>query len=407
MAVTVTRELARPIASKNDSYIQVQTDQSGAFIRMEFWSTLPSGPGTKVISMDFPVDAAGKASVNVKRVAEAMGIVGDYLRPSLPSFNQTTITEASGPIKFFYLKISDVNATTGSVISTTTTTNYSVMLAGINFDWQHYTSRELINFIVDGTKRRWLTWQPQTKLVRKDQQEYLYYYHDGFNIGNNLRLKYQLFYTDGTSSAATDKFVQSFATGKIYIIPVGYGQMNLAAVVDPLKTLSYYTVWLYSDSNTAPVTTIRTYDMDDRCFPGSKYLLFLNSISGMDTIRVIQNAESGLKTSAETAEHQQIYFNVDADPSILPAGQFYDYQRTGQRSHKVVTDLYTLETRLYLQELFMSTNVFEVKNGRFLPIKIVTDSLSLDKGSAALQSIAFEYRYQFEDNSYHPETLPA
>lgn len=395
MAITVIKAPQYIVPVKNDVWVEVETSLVGGKfqIRIQWWNLLVPHITTSIYS----IDGNNRAKFNLKPILMAAGNPDFPLVADVPTYNQATATNIFGAIKDWHMYIDELDSS-GALVSTVDILNNKVVLAGLSYE-KFTNSNAYAALIGTGTTfRKFLTNRPLTKKVLRDQQEFLYYLHTDTHFGDgiSMSIKATLYWTDGSTPTVVTKFTPTISLGNMYLIPAGFGQLNLAAdEASAGKTIAKYEVYLYSTTPSAGnVTNVYTYEVDQVVCTDSRYFLFLNSLGGMDTIhcRVVEEYQVAVET---TRVERSI-----PDGYAVSDGQFFELDKKVTRKFKVTTGLLSKAERLYLRELFLSSKVLEITDSQYLPVILNNNSVQLHKGPADMQSITFDYEYAFDDNAY-------
>src|SRR3954462_2173124 len=202
MSITITTPPDKLVASKNDAWTFVQTDDVNVSIQMNVFD---EASGAQIASILAPIDANNRAMFNIKRLVASMGVVPNVLLYQLPSFAQTTTSLATNNLKKYHLQIVSVDRTNGQQISNVSTGVLYDLLAGKSF---LNGNKNLLSLIGDGASstRRFLTCQPQERNTFITTQQYLYYYHNhngfAFALPAELKLNVKLYFNDKTTATA-------------------------------------------------------------------------------------------------------------------------------------------------------------------------------------------------------------
>ena len=394
MPITITTTPDKLVASKNDSWSFVQTDDQNVVIQMNAFDATAN---KKIASLIAPVDANNKAMFNSKRILQSMGVVPDVLGAQLPSFAQNIASLSNNNIKAYYLQFQTINKANAQVISTAQTSNLQVLLSGKSFI---NGNKNLLQIIGDGAgvQRKFLTCQPQARKTSKSTQQYLFYYHNenGISTGaTSFSMRVTMLLNDDSTIVKVVTPI-TLTHGQVAIFPVGYTQLNLGQYAPANKKITSYDVRLVLTSDSSKViSNVFTYQIDTRCLIRKKDFLFLNSLGGLDTMTAIDTQEIISNVQTEIAQRMLPYQYNTHD------GEYYNFFKLSSLAMKCISDLLTYDERLYLQEFFLSTNVYEITSTDFVPVILTDGDLSLHKARNDLQSVPFAFRYAFDEIAYN------
>ncbi len=226
---------------------------------------------------------------------------------------------------------------------------------------RHYSMYKDVFFteFMGGKVTRFLTWQPDNKLVRIDQPERLYFLTNFTPSPTSLLLRVRVNYDDDSSDTFTAKTVTDVSPMTVYCCPVGFAELGLGELP---KTVLTYQVWL-SNENTRQVSEVREFRVDRFEYETVKYLLFQNSLGGYDTLRCVGSPSENVSVSRQLLER---YTDYDYLPTV---SQVLINNTTGQRQISLnVGNWLSSEHREYLEDLLLSEDFYIVDQQEFIPL---------------------------------------
>ncbi len=126
----------------------------------------------------------------------------------------------------------------------------------------------------------------------------------------------------------------------------------------------------------------------------SRYLLFANSLGGLDTLRTEGRREATLEVAVDQAERPVQLGDAAPAPEELTFGV------NGQRKIKLATGWLPPAELAWLQELVLSRDVWELRAGRLLPLTLAKRQLLYESDEAALRGVTLELDYAFAPTAY-------
>jgi len=212
-------------------------------------------------------------------------------------------------------------------------------------------------------QQNFLTWQPNVKGVTYNTPEFLTYY-----AVSDATVKCQAHVedTDTTITLAT------ITAGQAWTIPVGY-----AVIAGKTGALpSYYDVWVENGSGER-LTYIQRYYAQDMKSEQEQWVLFENSLGGIDTFRAYGEADNTAAHTHNIAEIEEVAteFRVDTERKFK--------KNTGRLGKK---------ERLWLLDFFPSLKKY-IYAGAYLRQIVVTDSDVNYKASELPATYTFTYKY--------------
>lgn len=237
--------------------------------------------------------------------------------------------------------------------------------------WQFTVLRAGIDNFADTAsswlKRNFLTWQPTVKPVTYYTPEFLSYY-----AVEDCVAKCRAYVEENGSYVQTDIELGNLSHGKVWTMPMQYG-----VIAGKLgKMPSYYDVWVEDAAGTR-LTYIQRYYASDIRSEEEQWVLFENSLGGIDTFRAYGDAEN-------TAKHTHNVAEIENDSE--------EYRVDTVREYKKNTGFLSKEERKWLLDFFPSLGKF-LYTGNYVRRIVVTESDVSWQTKDLPSSYTFTYRY--------------
>lgn len=237
--------------------------------------------------------------------------------------------------------------------------------------WQFTVLRAGIDNFADTTsswlKRNFLTWQPTVKPVTYYTPEFLSYY-----AVEDCVAKCRAYVEENGSYVQSDIELGTLSHGKVWTIPMQYG-----VIAGKLgKMPSYYDVWIEDAAGTR-LTYIQRYYASDIRSEEEQWVLFENSLGGLDTFRAYGDAEN-------TAKHTHNVAEIENDSE--------EYRVDTVREYKKNTGFLSKEERKWLLDFFPSLGKF-LYTGNYVRRIVVTESDVSWQTKDLPSSYTFTYKY--------------
>jgi hypothetical protein len=219
-------------------------------------------------------------------------------------------------------------------------------------------------------KANFLSWQPQTKRVTYSSPEFLTYYAV---VAAYVRLK--AFFTDLNGNVVSNRVItlNELVSGRAYTIPLQYAAV--AAKLDGLLP-AFYDVWI-DNVHSERLTYIQRFVADDLLSRQEQWILFENSLGGVDSFRAYGSATF-------TGEHSYNIANID--------GVDVEYRIDTARKFNKNTGYLNGYDRRWLLDFFPSKGKFVCENGAFRRIVVSDSSVSfVDRELPSSYSFTFRY----------------
>lgn len=229
-----------------------------------------------------------------------------------------------------------------------------------------------------------LTWQPQTKKVTYYQPEYLTYY-----AVDDVKVKVKAYFqTLGVTTSVTIDYA-TLAAGNAYTIPMQYG---VIAGKLSHKLPNFYDVWIETTAG-ARLTYIQRYVVSNTLSEQEQWIIFENSLGGLDTFRAYGATDF-------SGEHTHNIAEID-DVS-------YDYRIDTERKFKKNTGYLDKYERQWLLDFFPAAKKFIYTGNTTRSIVVLEDEVNYN--SRELPS-SYTFTYKYADarpllNLPRTETLP-
>lgn len=237
--------------------------------------------------------------------------------------------------------------------------------------WQFTVLRAGIDNFADTAsswlKRNFLTWQPTVKPVTYYTPEFLSYY-----AVEDCVAKCRAYVEENGSYVQTDIELGTLAHGKVWTMPMQYG-----VIAGKLgKMPSYYDVWVEDTAGTR-LTYIQRYYASDIRSEEEQWVLFENSLGGIDTFRAYGDAEN-------TAKHTHNVAEIENNSE--------EYRVDTVREYKKNTGFLSKEERKWLLDFFPSLGKF-LYTGNYVRRIVVTESDVSWQTKDLPSSYTFTYKY--------------
>jgi len=263
----------------------------------------------------------------------------------------------------FYVQ-SHLAKTFTAVINNGQPINFRVVRAGVD---------NLSGTAENWLRRNFLTWQPSIKKVTNYSQEWLTYYP----ISQDARWRMRAHFANGISQL----FTLAVITSDTARIP-GTMNMQYATIAEWLHRYpTHYEVWIESLAGVTRLSNIQTYVFSEPNSETEQWILFENSLGGLDTLRTY--GDTGLD-----AEHNHKIANIGGVSSEYAVDTVRTFsQNTGHLNEC---------ERRWLLDFFPAKRKYVLRAGRIRPI-IMTDS---DVGySASGLPSDYNFKYRFADDN--------
>lgn len=257
-------------------------------------------------------------------------------------------------VKTFNVVVTEVK--TDGTIGASKTSTFTVLRGGVD----HFDG-DTPSFL----QQNFLTWQPNVKPVTYYTPEFLTYYA---TVAATVRCKAYL--EGGTSKEFA---LAQFSAGQCWTIPVQYA---IIAGKCGSQMPMYYDVWVENGSGQR-MTYIQRYYATDMRSEEEEWILFENSLGGIDTFRAYGDSEN-------TAEHTHNVAEIEED--------FEEYRVDTTRKFKKNTGYLGKKERTWLLDFFPSLGKYIYVSSCIRRI-VVTDSDVSYNAKELPSTYNFTYKY--------------
>jgi len=240
------------------------------------------------------------------------------------------------------------------------------------------------------TDKKFLTWAPQKKLIRR-QHDLLYFLAPVSGAAVNVRAKYVIQFSDTTTSTVYSEYM-SLQYGKVHYLSPSILANEFDLLETSSKKISYYDVSVVDSGGTA-YTETRRYYVDNNSYNNYRQFVFRNSIGGYDMIIL-----KGVSENTNHVERTVGYFSTQDETTYTEMKEGFDVA-----SGFLVTQYKTVaEAQRYISELYLSKEIYELVGRELVLISPTLKKLVVNKDKEFLYSFKFEYEYAHADNYFAP-----
>ena len=334
--------------------------------------------------LEQPADREGRTVFQVEELLDA------YLDYHLPAVGQAVISPAAPLFRRFYLQYAENYGLVPARDATTVLAQHFVLRGGLSLP-EHVA--QTYQAAYRPAVRPFLTWQPNDKPTYADQPEFLYYLVDA--APQTFAVSVRLRYADGTTEQRSRGSVTPTSRYEVYCLPAGFQQLGLSDVSAERYVVSWE-VWVSNGYGRA-LTEVRRYLLDRQPVRQRRYLLFANSLGGMDTVALTGEGQLDADVAGDELERAPVPF---PDP-LLGDQQVLD--RTLRPVLKLAGGLRdnSAEWLASAQELLLSRRVLLLAGPRWVPVVVKAKTTPIRKDGETFQTLDVELQLP-RDRFYTP-----
>ncbi|WP_400194043.1 SprB repeat-containing protein [Hymenobacter sp. B81] len=379
------------VLDAGDAYRADPATKPGLTFVCEVWLELVYGSGEFVLigaPLEQPADRDGRTVFLVQELLDA------YLEQHVPAVGQASISRAEGLFRRFYLKHAEVFGTPPVRGAVTTLDPHVVTLGGLST--YEAVSRRFFDSYQPAVKP-FFTWQLNDQLVARDQPEFLYFQVPLLPTPA-FRQRLQVRYSDGTTTTTTVATQADVARYEVYCLPAGFAQLGLRDTA--VRHVLGWEVWV-EDENGVAQSERRRYVLDHRPVAQRRFVLYANSLGGMNTAALIGEAQLDAELTGEEAERAAVPF-----PDPLQ-GDTWVLDRVLRPMLKLTSGAQD-NSRAWLaaqQDLLLSRRTFLLHQGRWVPGVLKPKTTPLRKEGEFIATLEFDF--QLPRERHYTPALPA
>lgn len=300
-------------------------------------------------------------------------------------------TNASAQTCFFYMESREIyDGHTNPDYTTTESEHIRLALkAGIE---KHRYARN--NFFVNyfDTDKPWMTWQPSNRLIWPNQPIYISaFLKTGTANTYTLRVKYK-------TTAAVESETNIALTIEGFMI---HFKVDPATLGIPTAGLYYYEVAILDGADII-VSDYRYYINHDPCYKFYDFIS-IGSLAGIDCVRVAGEVSIGIDINFE---------EIEGGPSVNEWSQTVKSHESAQGGitfRRIFKGDIGYQRTIREQESYISTllsrNIYQIIDGRFVPILFNRKNLLLRKNTDKLINLPVEWSLSEENESFTPQEI--
>lgn len=247
--------------------------------------------------------------------------------------------------------------------------------------------------------KKFLTQRPQDDFCHPSQPVKLWFFNENFTVN---KIRFVCNYADAGQVTTNITITQS--SNKLYELNVNPYHNGLSMVNVAGAKLLNWTVTLYNDAT--PVSDTRHFQYDYRYCERPFWLMFANSLGGIDDIYLSGSATEGFETQST-----EVYKPAAEDATVFDR-TLITPNKTGRNSWNISSGYKSATQILHLRDLLLSREAWliypnnVVTNYYVIPVNINKSSAKLVNRAEDLHSITIEMqeahnsRFSFDNRLY-------
>lgn len=264
-----------------------------------------------------------------------------------------------------------------------------VVKAGVSeVDYQNYSEAFFSTF--QSANRKFLTNQPISKVIGRNQTEYLSFLMNLNPMPSQVRLRIEL--DDGTTTTLMTVVSPPFMS--VVLFPVNFDNLCLD------ENCSSFKVWL-SNENNQRISEVRNYFVDTMERAQERYIIFSNSLGGWDTIRLTGESNEVVKVTQTSLVKEQIATEATALSTLQVVST------NGDRDFTISTGYFERnikENLAFLEEILLSEDIYLETEKGHRQLKRMTSQLLVKEDD--LNNVARIFQFQYIESVQNYSNLP-
>jgi hypothetical protein len=366
----------------------------GALVELEVWAESAHGAADygHVLTMRKRVDAAGRANFRLDTLLLPL------LKPFVPPVVSAGTLLCTTNLVNYFVRTTVTPLDTAKLPVLAISPLRTALRGGLPAEWQvtDYFAFRLSAFPAPA----FLSWQPtgagayaagQAKPVVSSQPEWLFFPCELGLASAQLQIRRAYFLTEG-GPATEDMEELTQPTG-------GWAQRLLAIPLEPSRRgFNYMSVRVETQAG-VPVSQEARYRFVQPS-PRTRYLLFTNSLGGIDTLRCSDKARLEVTLEAATTAVERPLRLGDRTPAANQ--QVSDL--TASRKLKLATGWLTPAELTWLQDLVLARELWQHVDAQLRPLDWPKRSLAAYSDEPGLRGLLLELDYAYAPTAYAPGT---
>lgn len=362
-------------------------------IRLQVMVYVEKGFGTNVFvqayNQNYYPDGYGQFSLDLHTV------IDPYLTWYTPKPGLKKIVEAAGQRARY--KISYLLQQQGAAVGTSTDSDiFYAIKGGLAYEQWHPSEFFTEKVLTDLSP---LSFAAAGEKVFLDQPLFLWYTYP-YDAGTYSQSVIFTFYLDnGTTVTYTLTSSLYFSMWGVYCVPVGFAQIDTGSIIPAGRTIVSYNVNVASGIISYAVAN---YVIDQRRWYNTFDILYRNSLGGIDSVRlrgqVDFEADYQLQNATRTTP-PAYYSNQNLLPQAIQENNYETVKYTGD------TGFIPLELVNKLRDVFISPQVMEVYNGKYVPVVTLNKTVKFYANRDSLLSVQLQWQRAFANAFFTPATF--
>lgn len=337
-------------------------------------------------AVEYP-DANGFVTIDLSAVLDTQ------LEFYVPNKQYVKFHRCKKQIKRYYLRYS-MQDNDALMIVPADTIKYNVAKGGLSKEQWHRDQFFSSNILADHAPLHNLErFEHQT--LRVDEPKWLYFMMPDY-ISTFLKLVITPQNELG-ALAAYDMLEQNMSGVKweIFCVPVDYATLDLASNIAPGNICTFYTVAVWDDTN--QMVDIASYRMDHRPMYEAQYLLYRNSLGGLDTQSFLGEKDFDIEVQKSKAEIVQLSDYLNA---FNMQRESFTIKSFRSQKSKANTGWINKNTTDRLIDMFLDKQVYSPLGNKLIPVQIDSKTATLYKDVTKLYNLTLEWALAWMDENF-------
>ena len=336
-------------------------------------------------------DAKGQIEIPVQHILQA------YLTQYVPSLNLSTAVVCEGQTRRYRITYQLI-ANKAIATQSTTTEIFTVIKSGMPYEEWH-PKRFFTDYI--SNKNLFLRYTIAEEKVHADELKFLNWLYPS-DAREPMKAIARVQYSNNSQEQKDISALFSCNKWQICITPAGFRQLGLDALGTNNRIPLSYDISVVNAQG-AIIVAPQRFVLDYRNFYNTYNIMYAGSLGGIETLRLRGQVEAH-------AEYQKTIVDRVTPSNYFERGIL---QSPSAATYATENEKFTGDTGFIpkqkmdrLRDLFLSRDcLYEVRNGKLIPIAIDAKSVKLFTTTDKLYSMSIDWRNGFTNEYYAPDNL--
>lgn len=332
------------------------------------------------------VDSNGNLTIDIASIIDSE-IRNSFENPPLADPTDPDAVDKSQKgkvLRRFYIEASEMWRNMIPSVSWQSSETRFAHFGGVSMD--DYSMENPIEYI--DSQKMALTWWPEKKRLYQEQKDWLSWMNVlGFKI--DITAKLEILYKDNTSDIS-DIGTQDLLAWETITVPVGYQQLNIEVIQDPLKEVYG---WKIRFEKGGTILHENKYLLLDPESIFTRTLVYLNSLGVPESFVTTGFWDNELQTNNQLATR-----TLSHDYKSIN-GQDFVFSKSSKHLFSARSGVLKKKEKKALQDILNVSPVFLLENGFTYPVIIETGNYKINEEEEIIETLEFQIAKSMQLNN--------